>query len=498
MALARRTGRRTEGNLWAGFVDAMSALLLVMIFVLTIFMIMQFMLRATIIGQGRQLTNLEAQIAQISQALGASQQQNETLTAENQNLEDRVSRLQFEYDEQSTKIADFEEQVAALIASNRELEGEVDQAREEQARVQALEAMIAQLESEGEGTQAVEASVAKVLALANAALQDEAVAQSEIGQELRSEVDKLTELEQQRLAEKIATDYLREELKNSETEITALTLALEEERKRAEETLTLLAALQNQRDDLENQDLSEAEKQAALLKLAEQEIAVRDEASAEDARRIALLNQQTAELRSQLGALQGLLDAAAEADEAAEIQIATMGSSLNAALARAAAEERKRANDLESYRSEFFGEMRRILEGVEGIEIVGDRFVFSSEVLFPTGSASLSADGRAQISKIGDLINQFSGEIPAEISWIIRVDGHTDIRPLSAYSQYADNWELSQARALSVVRYLISASNVPAKRLAAAGFGEFHPIDTSNTETGLARNRRIEFKLTEE
>ncbi len=532
MALARRTGRRTESNIWAGFVDAMTALLLVMMFVLSIFMILQFMLRETILGQGRQLATLETQISQISAALGATRRENETLSSENEELSTQVSRLQFEYDQQSQQIADFETQIASLIARQTELQGSLEtaqsqldealsdkekaeialanvrdsisdqeaQARLDAAKAEALQAMIDDLQAQNvDGdNQEIEASVARVLALANQALADESIAQSEEGAQLRDEVDKLTELEQQRLAEAAATDYLRERLKNSENEITAMTLALEEERKKAEETLTLLAALQDQKQDVEASDISEAEKNAALLKLAQEEIALRDKISEEDARRLALLNQQTAELRGQLNALQGLLDAAAEADAEAEIQIATMGSSLNAALARAAAAERARANELEGYRSEFFGKMRQVLEGVAGIEIVGDRFVFSSEVLFPTGSANLSAGGREQISKVGNLINQLQSEIPEDVPWVIRVDGHTDIRPITSQTRYADNWELSQARALSVVRYMISNDGVDPARLAPTGFGEYHPIDRSNTEEGLARNRRIEFKLTEE
>ncbi len=499
MALSRRSGRRTEGNIWAGFVDAMTALLLVMIFVLSIFMIMQFMLRTTIIGQRGQLASLEGQIAQISQALGAAQTRNTELEGENDDLSERLSRLQFDYEAQQGQIADYEEQVAALIARQAEMQEELSAVNEDALRAQALQAMLDDLQATPpEDNTELEASMARVLALANQALSDEGVAQSQAGIELRAELDQLTELEQKRLAAQAATDYLRERLRNSDTEITALTLALEEERKRAEETLTMLAAIQNQREEVLNADMSDAEKQAALLQLAEQEINARAQASAEDARRIALLNQQTAELRSQLNALQGLLESAAEADREADIQLESLGNSLNAALARVAAEERARANDLESYRSEFFGRMRQVLEGVDGIEIVGDRFVFSSEVLFPTGSAQLSAEGRAQISKIANLVNQLSSEIPDEIPWIIRVDGHTDIRPVSRSSAYADNWELSQARALSVVRYMIDADNVSPERLAATGFGEYHPIDRSNTEAGLARNRRIEFKLTEE
>ena len=154
------------------------------------------------------------------------------------------------------------------------------------------------------------------------------------------------------------------------------------------------------------------------------------------------------------------------------------------------------AQDLENYRSEFFGRVREILGDREGIQIVGDRFVFSSEVLFEAGSAALGFEGQQQLGEVAAVIREIQGEIPEGINWILRVDGHTDNIPISG-GAFADNWELSQARALSVVRYLITAQGLPADRLAANGFGEFQPVDAANTPEARARNRRIELKFTE-
>ncbi len=154
------------------------------------------------------------------------------------------------------------------------------------------------------------------------------------------------------------------------------------------------------------------------------------------------------------------------------------------------------AQDLANYRSEFFGRVRDILGDRPGIQIVGDRFVFSSEVLFGAGSATLGAQGRGQLADVASVIREIQGEIPEGISWILRVDGHTDNIPISG-GTFADNWELSQARALSVVRYLITSEGLPSDRLSANGFGEFQPVDPANTPEARARNRRIELKFTE-
>lgn len=226
--------------------------------------------------------------------------------------------------------------------------------------------------------------------------------------------------------------------------------------------------------------------------------------STEAQRQVALLNQQTAELRSQLNALQGLLDTARASDAAAQVQIDTLGSNLNAALARVAAAEAKErqrleaeAKDLENYRSEFFGRMRTILGEREGVQVVGDRFVFPSEVLFAPGSATLGAEGQAQVARVAQVIHDIAGEIPPEINWILRVDGHTDKTPVTPGGPFRDNWDLSEARALSVVRYMVETQGLPPERLAATGFGEFQPIDPGDSPEALARNRRIELKFTE-
>lgn len=497
MALARRSTQRISASIWPGFVDAVTALVLVLFFVLSIFMIVQFMLRETIVGQEGEIDTLAREIAGLADALGLAR-------AETARQEELVATLTSELEGARSQITDFEAQVAALVSRNLALEGELETATaavaasEEQAalaatRERALEALVASLEQEAAAREGMIATGERALA---------------------ETAEALSEAEAARLAEAAAAQLLRERLEASEAELTALTLSLEEERRRAEETLTLLAAARAAQAELEEAQtaaLSEAEVQAALRAQAESLLGEQQAISAEAQREVALLNQQTAELRRQLDALQGLLDASQVAEAAAQVQIETLGANLNAALARVAAEQQARAElearererleaearDLARYRSEFFGRMREILGDREGVQVVGDRFVFQSEVLFAPGSAFLGPEGQEQVARVAAVIREIADEIPEEIDWVLRVDGHTDIRPVSPTSPYRDNWELSQARALSVVRYMIEEEGMPPERLAATGFGEYQPVDPGSGPEAWANNRRIELKFTE-
>jgi chemotaxis protein MotB len=203
---------------------------------------------------------------------------------------------------------------------------------------------------------------------------------------------------------------------------------------------------------------------------------------------IEVLNQQISALRRQLAALEEALDASEKRDKESQTRITDLGQRLNVALAQ-------RVQELSRYRSEFFGRLRAILGDRPDIRIVGDRFVFQSEVFFDTGQAVLLPEGRAELDKLADALKDLDKKIPSEIAWVLRVDGHTDVRPISS-PQFKSNWELSSARAISVVQYLVSLG-VPPQRLVAAGFAEFQPLDPGTTEEAYKRNRRIELKLTE-
>lgn len=219
------------------------------------------------------------------------------------------------------------------------------------------------------------------------------------------------------------------------------------------------------------------------------ELNAEKQVSARALSQIELLNQQIAALRAQIAAVEEALEASEAKDQASQARISDLGRRLNVALAQ-------RVQELNRYRSDFFGRLREILSDRENIRIVGDRFVFQSEVLFPVGGADLDAAGQAEMDKLAAALLELAREIPAEINWVLRVDGHTDASPLSGTGRYRDNWELSSARATSVVKYLISRG-VPANRLVAAGFGEFQPIAEGDTPEVLSQNRRIELKLTE-
>ena len=278
------------------------------------------------------------------------------------------------------------------------------------------------------------------------------------------------------------------------TELTNL-LSLEKGKsKSAEDELAALqATLASMRD--ENSRLSgsallgdEAAKAAdariaGLAGELENQKKVSDEALA----KVDLLNQQLLSLRRQIAALNEALQASEAKDAESQTRIKDLGARLNAALAR-------QVQELQRYRSDFFGRLRELLKNRKDIRVVGDRFVFESEVLFPSGSNQLTPEGLAAMDQLASAIIELEREIPKEIDWALQVDGHTDIRPIASPT-FPSNWELSTARAISVVRYLISRGVSP-QRLVAAGFGEFRPLEAGTDEASLQRNRRIELKLT--
>ena len=228
------------------------------------------------------------------------------------------------------------------------------------------------------------------------------------------------------------------------------------------------------------------EKDARLSALTK-ELADKSFLSNEAQAKVDLLNQQLLQLRRQMAALQEAIGAAESKDKESQARIADLGARLNVILA-------KQVQELQRYRSDFFGRLRELLRDRKDIRVVGDRFVFESEVLFPTGQATMTVEGLSTIDQLATAIVELERSIPREIDWALQVDGHTDIRRIASV-QFPSNWELSSARATSVVKYLI-ARGVPPKRLVAAGYGEFQPLEDGTTEDVLRRNRRIELKLT--
>ena len=556
MAFSRRSSGRSEANIWPGFVDAMTALLLIIMFVLSIFMVIQFALRETITGQETELNDLNLEVADLASALGLERRRGAELVAQLTDTREEltlqatlITALTNERDQALGQVADFESQVANLLARNASLNAtNSDLIASLTASEEQLETASQQIAARNEEIAAAQASIealttAKDLETRQREAAELALLQSR--QEIDSEAERarlaaaradalqalvqqlqqnasqtdtivraLDQAEAARAVEAAAAEALRERLRNSETELTAMTLALEEQRRKAEETLTLLAAAEAAKENLNStqaENVEEITRQRALVAQANALLAEEREVSADAQRQVTLLNQQIAALRQQLSSLQATLDDSAERDREARVQLQTLGSDLNAALAQVAAEQKARAElearererleaealDLRAFRSEFFGRVREVLGEREGVQVVGDRFVFSSEVLFAPGSAVLGAGGEAQISRVAQVIRDIADEIPEEINWILRVDGHTDKVQVGGNSAFADNWELSQARALSVVKYLIDIEGIPADRLAATGFGEFQPVALGDSPEALAQNRRIELKLTE-
>ena len=757
MALSRRTGQRFQASIWPGFVDAMTGLLLVLMFVLTIFMVIQFVLRETITGQESELDALAAEIVAISEALGLEKAKvvelegelgiltstlddteatnnQQSLLIESLNSQNQENKAAL--DSALIQITQFETEVAKLLAAQAASRIQIDQLQNERKSMidqqEALALTLAQARDEinlAEQEARLRAAEREALQALIRSLESEQREAKKIFEGQSNEIQELKvaldDEEAARLIEAAAAAELRRRLNEADTELTAMTLTLEEERKRAEETLTLLAAVdaakleiednlrqtiialeaanlkignnetelktleenaessdaeleeikvalaaslaRQQRLELELSNLGKNISQQALavkdfnekLMIAENDLAVAlvnlgeerldwqareaesireignlrsklsdalaarwvsaqsqkeavdnlkrvlaaklvsDKLNEEKAsnfnqkeillqkaeqqlqeqsqklsktsdsllksqRETALLNQQVLELRRQLSSLQSLLTLSEEKDRDEEIQLQNLGNRLNAALARVASEERKKrqleqslrleieaklneitilnsnlisskvdleraetkaqleedkriklevaefqrlqadrerlktqATELERYKSDFFGRIRELVEGRDGIKIVGDRFVFSSEVLFDVGKADLSLPGRLEIQKVAVILNQIVEEIPKNLNWIIRVDGHTDNTSMVSGAEFKDNWELSQARALSVVRFMISDLGLPKTRLAATGFGEFQPVSSGSSPEDLAQNRRIEIKLTE-
>jgi chemotaxis protein MotB len=757
MALSRRTGQRFQASIWPGFVDAMTGLLLVLMFVLTIFMVIQFVLRETITGQESELDALAAEIVAISEALGLEKAKvvelegelgiltstlddteatnnQQSLLIESLNSQNQENKVAL--DSALIQITQFETEVAKLLAAQAASRMQIDQLQNERKSMidqqEALALTLAQARDEinlAEQEARLRAAEREALQALIRSLENEQREATKVSEDQSNEIQELKvaldDEEAARLIEAAAAAELRRRLKEADTELTAMTLTLEEERNRAEETLTLLAAVDaakleiednlrqtiialeaanlkigNNETELktleENAQSSDAELEEIKVALAaslarqqrlelelsnlgknisQQAVAVKDfneklmlaendlavallnlgeerlnwqAREAESIREIgnlrsklsdalaarwvsaqsqkeavdnlkrvlaaklvsdklneekvsnfkqkeillqkaeqqlqeqskklsntsdsllksqretALLNQQVLELRRQLSSLQSLLTLSEEKDRDEEIQLQNLGNRLNAALARVASEERKKrqleqslrleiearlneitilnsnlisskvdleraetkaqleedkriklevaefqrlqadrerlktqATELERYKSDFFGRIRELVEGRDGIKIVGDRFVFSSEVLFDVGKADLSLPGRLEIQKVAVILNQIVEEIPKNLNWIIRVDGHTDNTSMVSGAEFKDNWELSQARALSVVRFMISDLGLPKTRLAATGFGEFQPISSGSSPEDLAQNRRIEIKLTE-
>lgn len=368
--------RRRRGiDFWPGFVDALSSLLMVLVFMLLIFTIGQFVLSDALSGRDRALAQLNAELAQLAKTLSMEQ------------------------DAKAVAMKQADELSASLATAS----GERDALR---LSLDATQAALTQAQARGEEDQA---QIAR----------------------LSADISALDELKRQ-----------------LEAEIAAQLGALDEEREK---------------------------------------LAAQTELSAKSAAQVELLNRQVAALRLQLEEIAASLDLARAQGKAKDVRIEELGKELNLALAQ-------RVNELQRYRSDFFGKLREVLGGRSDIQIVGDRFVVPSELLFASGTDELTPVARQQLDSLATTLNEVASEIPSDVDWVLRIDGHTDRRPI-ATGRFPSNWELSSARAIAIVKYLVTRG-VPANRLSANGFGEFRPLDPGDSEAAYAINRRIEIQLT--
>ena len=451
-ALARRSSRGSP-DIWPGFVDALAALLMVIIFLLTVFMLSQFFLNELLSGRDEALTRLERQISELSDLLSLERQASSDLRLSIAQISDQLQSSTAERDAMSTQLAELAAMRDALAALAEKSEAEA-------ARVGA------QLEDAFKVISADKEKI-KIQLAELESLRRDILALRTVRKDLEAQVGKL--------AASLQTSERDLTVARDRSKALEARLASEQER-------TNLAQKEIEKRDIRLSEL--------LLRVEESEAALTDERElgAAQRSRIALLARQIAALQKQLQRISALLEASEAKTTKQQVQIADLGRRLNLALAA-------RVEELSKYRSEFFGRLREVLGDHPGIRVVGDRFVFQSEVLFASASAELNPEGEAQIAQLATTLTEIGKKIPKDINWILRVDGHTDRVPIQT-AAFPSNWELSTARAISVVKFLVN-HGVPADRLAATGFGEHQPLDPRQNQAGYSRNRRIELKLTQ-
>ena len=457
--MARRTRVRSD-NTWPGFVDALSTLLLAIIFMLVVFVLSHFVLSQALTGRDEELTRLNRQITELAELLAIEQQaaaeasksasQLAASLQESTRVRDlltlRIDDLTLEVEQKTNRAEQAE---AALLAARQSIEAD-------RAKIELQVRELVSLRRDIETLRQVRANLEQQVA-------NYAAAVAERDREIGALRDRSKELEARIASEEERTLLAQKDIESRDVRIEEL-----------------IAQVDLAKDN--------AESARKVAESAKQEVISEQFVSARAQNRIGLLNQQIAALRQQLLRLEAALQASEAKDAEQQTKIADLGRRLNVALAR-------RVEELSKYRSEFFGRLREVLGERADITIVGDRFVFQSEVLFETGSAELGEQGKVQLARFAETLQEISVKIPKELPWVIRVDGHTDIRPI-ATPQFPSNWELSAARAIAVTRFIMD-QGIPPDRLAAAGFGQYQPLDPHEDEIAFRRNRRIELKLTE-
>ncbi|MEX1058731.1 MAG: peptidoglycan-binding protein [Natronospirillum sp.] len=431
--MVRRTRKaKTIINVWPGYVDALSALLMLVIFMLLIYSVSQLFLSQTLSDRDAELSRLNNRLAEISRLLRLEEERAADLQTE-------LGQLQSAYD-MSLSRGDL-------------LQTEVDRLQDRvEADRDTIEVML--------GTQA--------------SLQQDILALRTLREELEAEVGDLAGLLAARESDlEDARDSIGALRDRSQT----LQAALADEQER-----TLLSQRELEAREIRIEDL------VAVVDAGTDALDNEKQLSASQRAQIERLSNQISALQEQLRSISAALRLEESVTQEQETELSELGARLNSLLAQ-------RVGELEQYQSEFFRQLREALAGNANVRIIGDRFLLPSELLFGSGSAIVGTTGQGELDKLADLLLELTRTIPEDIDWIIRIDGHTDLVPINT-SQFPSNWELSTARAVSVVRYLAD-QGVPPRRMVAAGFGEFQPVEEGFSEEALQRNRRIEIKLTD-
>ena len=429
MAFSTRRSRTQDSNIWPGFVDALAALLMVIIFVLMIFIVAQFYLTQLLSGRDDDLAKLQGQILELGELLSIER-------TTNAKLANNIDRLNESLVIATTKQETLNSKISELIILNESLGGQVNILTAER---DALD---------------------KNLKLSQSSL---AMSQSDLEGALQ-------------------------QLKNIETELEAKALQNKQTKKELDGTRKLTLLMQSDLD--EARDLL----QKIIIKLSKEKLhlvnlkELNKELNSKYSTTTNQLNAQILALKREMMNLNDILKKSEMENELKNVKIVDLGRKLNRALA-------SRVQELAKFRSEFFGRLQDVLKNRRDIRTVGDRFVFQSEVLFASGASDIATAGKKELAQLARTLNSIAPNIPKKINWILQIEGHTDHIPISN-KRFQNNWELSTARAISVVEFLIG-QGVPADRLSAAGYGEFQPLDKRRDEIGNRRNRRIEMKLTQ-
>jgi chemotaxis protein MotB len=471
VARLRRRSASDELNPWPGYVDALSTLLMVIIFVLLVFVLAQAFLSVALTGRDRALDRLNRQVAELTDMLSLERGRGGELQLSMAGLNRDLQAAAAARDGLTRDLAAMRDEAGRTAADRDALRAERDrlsarladaelQSASTQARTQALQGRLAEAAGRTDTAGQDAAAVAGQLADARrqlAALRTQAAA-------VQAELDRTV------LADRTTIEARVGDIAKLTDQVRALS-ALRDD-------------LERQARDAAARATTEAERRAAVAA----QLADEQKLSESGRAQVALLTRQMDQLRSQMTQVAAALGLAEASGRDKDAQIANLGSKLNAALA-------SKVEELQRYRSEFFGRLREVLANRPGIQVVGDRFVFQSEVLFPPGSADMTPAGQDEIKALAATLKDISKDIPPDLKWILRVDGHADRTPVGR-GTFTSNWELSAQRAINVVK-LLADEGVPPNRLAATGFGEYQPLDGTDSAASYARNRRIELRLTD-